>query len=54
MILLQKKVATVRITTVPQVENLKGSSRAIIWKSTIKGKASLLPWPVLELAMEEK
>ena len=43
-----------RITTVLQVKSLKGSGRAIIWKRTEKGKASLLPQPALESVMEEK
>lgn len=52
--LLQKEAATVRMTTALQVKGLKGSGRAITWKCTEKGKVSLLPWPALESAMEEK
>ena len=52
--LLQKEVATAKITTALQVIVLKRSSRAIISKSTEKGEPSLLPQPVLASAMEEK
>lgn len=42
------------MTTTPQVKGLKGSGRPMIWKCTEEGKASLLPRPVLDSAMEEK